>query len=91
MHVVATHVVWVLIEVPCFIVWLIVSTHAVQSKTDMTVTVCLFLLQNKLMQQPLCHLYFLTVMEDLKDSSYGLSGLVKTIHNISKVSKVPGH
>ncbi len=42
--------------------------------------------QNKLMQQPLAHLYFLTVMEDLKDSNFGLAGLVKTVHNISKVS-----
>ncbi len=39
------------------------------------------------MQQPLAHLYFLTVMEDLKDSNFGLAGLVKTVHNISKVSE----
>jgi len=40
--------------------------------------------ENQLMQQPLSHLYFLTVFEDLLKSKFNLSGLIKTAQNITK-------
>ena len=42
-------------------------------------------LQEALMQQPLTHLYFLTVLEDVSNSNFGLSGLITTSQKISKV------
>ena len=38
------------------------------------------------MQQPLAHLYFLTVFEDLLSSNFGLSNLIRTSQRIAKVS-----
>ena len=38
------------------------------------------------MQQPLAHLYFLTVFDDLLNSKFDLSPLIKTTQNIAKVS-----
>ena len=37
------------------------------------------------MQQPLSHLYFLVVLEDVSNSNFGLSGLITTSQKISKV------
>ena len=37
------------------------------------------------MQQPLVHLYFLTIFEDLLGSEFNLSALIKTSQSISKV------
>ena len=37
------------------------------------------------MQQPLVHLYFFTVMEDLLDSDYSLLTLLKSSQSITKV------
>ena len=41
--------------------------------------------QNELMQQPLAHLYFLTVFEDLLSSSFSLPNLIRTSQKIAKV------
>jgi len=43
------------------------------------------------MQQPLSHLYFLTVFEDLLKSKFNLSGLIKTAQNITKVCRPVKH
>lgn len=37
------------------------------------------------MQQPLSHLYFTVVLEDVSNSNFGLSGLITTSQKISKV------
>ena len=37
------------------------------------------------MQQPLAHLYFLVVLENLVYSDYHLSGLIRTVQSIDKV------
>ena len=37
------------------------------------------------MQQPLAHLYFLTVFEDLLSSNFGLPNLIRTSQKIAKV------
>ena len=37
------------------------------------------------MQQPLAHLYFLVVLENISHSDFGLSGLITTSLKISKV------
>jgi len=37
------------------------------------------------MQQPLAHLYFLTVLEDLLTSKFGLPNLIRTSQRIAKV------
>ena len=39
------------------------------------------------MQQPLAHLYFLTVLENLLTSEFSLSSLIMTVQNVIKVSK----
>ena len=44
-----------------------------------------FLAQNEVMQQPLAHLYFLTVFEDLLSSNFGLANLIRTSQRIAKV------
>jgi hypothetical protein len=46
--------------------------------------------ESKLMQQPLVHLYFLTIMEDLLDSDYNLSTLLKYSQSITKQCKRGG-
>ena len=43
-------------------------------------------IQNKIMQQPLAHLYFLTVFEDLLTSKFGLPNLIRTSQKIKNVS-----
>ena len=40
------------------------------------------------MQQPLSHLYFLVVLENVSNSDFGLSGLITTSQKISKVCVV---
>ena len=40
------------------------------------------------MQQPLAHLYFLTVLEDLLTSKFGLPNLIRTSQKIAKVSRI---
>lgn len=42
-------------------------------------------IQEALMQQPLSHLYFLTVLENVANLNFGLSGLITTSQKISKV------
>ena len=37
------------------------------------------------MQQPLAHLYFLTIFEDIQQSNYSLSALCNAAHSIRKV------
>jgi len=41
------------------------------------------------MQQPLAHLYFLTVLEHLQAEGHKLSALVRTANNISKLCTSP--
>lgn len=37
------------------------------------------------MQQPLSHLYFFTILENVSNLDFGLSGLITTSQKISKV------
>ena len=45
----------------------------------------LFKIQNRLMQQPLCHFYFITVLEHLKDKPYQLLRLNSLITKVNEV------
>ena len=47
------------------------------------------LLQNALMQQPLAHLYFLTVLEHLMTQQWLLSGFVRLANSISEMCSSP--
>lgn len=44
-----------------------------------------YCLQEQLMQQPLSHLYFFTILENVSNLDFGLSGLITTSQKISKV------
>ena len=46
-------------------------------------------LQNALMQQPLAHLYFLTVLEHLMTQQWLLSGFVRLANSISEMCSSP--
>ena len=66
--------------------------HTAASDVSIDVTACLlllfsvtFCLQEQLMQQPLSHLYFFTVLENVSNLDFGLSGLITTSQKISKV------
>ena len=50
------------------------------------ITLCFWCLQEALMQQPLTHLYFFTVLENVASLNFGLSGLITTSQKISKVT-----
>ena len=67
----------------------IITMQIVFGKFFISLKISFFLSPSQRMQQPLAHLYFLTVLEHLQAKGHNLSGLVRTANTITQQCASP--